>query len=185
MLCRGHIPRLYGLATACRRLEGFFRERLIGEPESGLTRPPSAMQRRHCDDSRWAFPMAAPHSDIAPKEALAPQPERAELHVEKPGRIGCYKAGRPIRPRVRQVKIGGDKRSTRRRCQMQTPLLGATALALVAAVNLSSAWAEGQKPSGRSSWSGISQSVERDADSAHSASPSFKGARPQGTSQKG
>ena len=152
---------------ACRRLEGFFRERLIGEPESGLTRPPSAMQRRrHCDDSRWAFPMAAPHSDIAHKEALAPQPERAELHVEKPGRIGCYKAGRPIRPRVRQVKIGGDKRSTRRRCQMQTPLLGATALALVAAVNLSSARAEGPKPSGRTWWPGILQPVERDAGDA-------------------
>ena len=68
---------------------------------------------------------------------------------------------------------------------MQTPLLGATALALVADVNLSSAWAEGPKPSGRSWWPGISQSVERDADSAHSASPSFKGARPQGTSHKG
>ena len=68
---------------------------------------------------------------------------------------------------------------------MQTPLLGATALALVAAVNLSFARAEGPKPSGRTSWSGISQSVERDADPAHSANPSFLGPRPQGTSQKG
>jgi hypothetical protein len=68
---------------------------------------------------------------------------------------------------------------------MQTALLGATALALVAAVNLSSARAEGPKPSGRTSWSGISQSIERDAHPALSANPSFKGARPQGTSQKG
>ena len=68
---------------------------------------------------------------------------------------------------------------------MQTPLLGATALALVAAVNISSAWAEGPKPSGRTWWPGISQSHEHDSDPAHSASPSFKGARPQGTSQKG
>jgi hypothetical protein len=47
---------------------------------------------------------------------------------------------------------------------MQTALLGATALALVAAVDLSFARAEGPKPSGRTSWSGISQSIERDAD---------------------
>ncbi len=68
---------------------------------------------------------------------------------------------------------------------MQTPLLGATTLALVAAVNLSSAWAEGPKPSGRTSWSGISQPVAHDAVPAHSANPSFQGARPQGASQKG
>jgi hypothetical protein len=68
---------------------------------------------------------------------------------------------------------------------MQTSLLGATALALVGAVNLSSAWAEGPKPSGGNLWSGISQSVEHDAVPAHSANPSFQGARPQGTSQKG
>ena len=68
---------------------------------------------------------------------------------------------------------------------MQTRLLGATALVLVAAVNLSSARAEGPKLSGRTSWSGISQPVEHDAVPAHSANPSFQGARPQGTSQKG
>ena len=68
---------------------------------------------------------------------------------------------------------------------MQTRLLGATALVLVAVVNLSSARAEGPKLSSRTSWSGISQSTERDADPALSANPSFKGARPQGTSQKG
>jgi hypothetical protein len=57
-------------------------------PESGLTRPPSAMQRRHRDDSRWAFPLAAPHSDIVSEEALASRPKKAELHVEIRGRIG-------------------------------------------------------------------------------------------------
>ena len=55
---------------------------------------------------------------------------------------------------------------------MQTPLLGAAALALVAAVSLSPARAEGPKLSGRTWWPGISQPVERDADPAHSASPS-------------
>ena len=68
---------------------------------------------------------------------------------------------------------------------MQTRLLGATALVLVAAVNLSSARAEEPKLSGRTAWSGISQPVERDAVPAHSANPSFQGARRQGTSQKG
>jgi hypothetical protein len=64
-------------------------------PGSGLTGAPSAMQRRHRDDNRWAFPLAAPHSDIAPKEALAFRPQKAELHVEKRGRIGCLQAGYP------------------------------------------------------------------------------------------
>ena len=68
---------------------------------------------------------------------------------------------------------------------MQTRLLGATALVLVAAVNLSSARAEGPKPSGGNLWSGISQPVDHDAVPSHSANPSFQGARPQGTSQKG
>jgi hypothetical protein len=68
---------------------------------------------------------------------------------------------------------------------MQTPLLGATALAPVAAVNLLSARAEGLKPSGGNLWSGISQPVGHDAVPAHSANPSFLGPRPQGTSQKG
>ena len=68
---------------------------------------------------------------------------------------------------------------------MQTRLLGATALVLVAAVNLSSAPAEGSKLSGRTSWSGISQPVDHDADPAHSANVSFRGPRPQGNSQKG
>jgi hypothetical protein len=68
---------------------------------------------------------------------------------------------------------------------MKTRLLGATALVLAAAVNLSSAQAEGPKLSGRTSWSGISQPVEHDAVPAHLANPSFRGARPQGTSQKG
>ena len=68
---------------------------------------------------------------------------------------------------------------------MQTRLLGATALVLVAAVNLSSARAEGPKLSGRTSWSGISQPVEHDAVPAHSANPSFRGPNPQITSQKG
>jgi hypothetical protein len=65
------------------------------------------MQRRHRDDSRWAFPLAAPHSDIAPEEALASRLKKAELYVEKRGRIGGYQAGRPICTRVRQVRIAG------------------------------------------------------------------------------
>jgi hypothetical protein len=65
------------------------------------------MQRGHRDDSRWAFPLAAPHSDIAPEEALASRPKKAELYVEKRGRIGRYQAGRPICPRVRQARIAG------------------------------------------------------------------------------
>jgi hypothetical protein len=68
---------------------------------------------------------------------------------------------------------------------MQTPLMGATALVLVAAVNLSSARAEGPKLSGQTSWPGISQLVDHDALPEHSANPSFQGPRPQGTSQRG
>jgi hypothetical protein len=67
---------------------------------------------------------------------------------------------------------------------MQTLLLG-VALALVAAVNLSSARAEGPKLSGGDSWPGTSQPVCHDAVPAHSANPSFLRPRPQGTSQKG
>jgi hypothetical protein len=53
------------------------------------------MQRRHRDDSRWAFPLAAPHSHIALREALAFRTPKAELHVGKRGRIGCYQASYP------------------------------------------------------------------------------------------
>ena len=35
-----------------------------------------AMQQRHCDDSRLAFPPTAPHSDITPRDALLPDPRR-------------------------------------------------------------------------------------------------------------
>lgn len=62
---------------------------------------------------------------------------------------------------------------------------GATALLFVAAVSLSPVMAQGPKPSGGSSWPGISQHVDRDKLAAHSANPSFRGPRPQGTSQKG
>jgi hypothetical protein len=78
-------------------------------PESGLTGPPSAMQRRHRDDSRWAFPLAAPHSDIFSQEALASRPRKAELHVEIRGRIGCCQAGHPVCHRVRGIMIGTVK----------------------------------------------------------------------------
>ena len=67
---------------------------------------------------------------------------------------------------------------------MQTPLLGATALGLVAAVNLSSARAEGPKPSGGNLWSGISQPIEHDAVPAH-GKPLIPGGKTPGTSQKG
>lgn len=67
---------------------------------------------------------------------------------------------------------------------MQTPLLGATAVALVSAVNLSSARAEGPKPSGGNLWSGISQPVHHAAVPAHSANPSFLGPRPRAQARK-
>src|SRR5260370_10764277 len=121
------------------------------------------MQRRHRDDSRWVFRLAATHSDIALREALAFRTQKAELHVGKRGRIGCYQASYPVCDWVREIVIGTVK-SQPKEVSMQTALLGATALALVAAVHLSSARAEGPKPSGTTSWSGISQSIERDAD---------------------
>jgi hypothetical protein len=61
----------------------------------------------------------------------------------------------------------------------------AVTLALVAALSLSPAMAQGPKASGGNAWPGISQPVEHDAVPAHSANPSFQGARPQGTAQKG
>ena len=60
---------------------------------------------------------------------------------------------------------------------MQTRLLGATALVLVAAVNLSSARAEGPKLSGRTSWSGISLRVDHDT-SPVPASPACRAPEP-------
>ena len=59
---------------------------------------------------------------------------------------------------------------------MQTQLRGATSLVLVAAVNLSSARAEGPKLSGRTSWSGISLRVDHDT-SPVPASPALPGPR--------
>jgi hypothetical protein len=67
---------------------------------------------------------------------------------------------------------------------MQTPLLGATALTLVAAVNPSSARAEGPKPSGGNLWSGISQPVKHDAVPTHSANPSFQGEDPRAQARR-
>ena len=61
----------------------------------------------------------------------------------------------------------------------------ATSLALMAAIGYSPAMAQGPKPSGGKTWPGISQPVEHDAVPAHSANPSFLGASPQGTSQRG
>jgi hypothetical protein len=61
----------------------------------------------------------------------------------------------------------------------------ATTLALMAGIGLSPAMGQGPKPSGGKNWPGIAQPVEHDADPAHSANPSFKGASPQGTSQRG
>ena len=62
---------------------------------------------------------------------------------------------------------------------MQTRLLGATALALVAAVNLSSARAEGPKLSGGDSWPGISQRADH-GNSPVLASGSMLGPRVNG-----
>jgi hypothetical protein len=67
---------------------------------------------------------------------------------------------------------------------MQTPLLGATALALVVVVNLSSARAEGPKPSGGNLWSGISQPIEHDAVPAHSATPHSRGQDPRAQARR-
>ena len=64
---------------------------------------------------------------------------------------------------------------------METRLLGATALVLVAAMNLSSARAEGPKPSGRTSWPGISLRVGHDT-SPVPASPALPGPRANGVS---
>ena len=61
----------------------------------------------------------------------------------------------------------------------------ATTLVLMASIGLAPAMAQGPKPSGGKTWPGISQPVEHDAVPAHSANPSFQGASPQGTSQKG
>src|SRR3954454_16980011 len=59
---------------------------------------------------------------------------------------------------------------------MQTQWLGATGLVLVAAVNLSSARAEGPKLSGRTSWSGISLRADHDT-SPVPALPALPGPR--------
>jgi hypothetical protein len=178
----GHTPRLCGLARV-RVLFPRTSERRTA-PGSGLTGPSSAMQRRHRDDNRWAFPLAAPHSDITPKDALAFRPQKAELHVEKRGRIGCYQAGYPVCHWVGGMVIGTVK-SQPKVVSMQTPLLGATALALVAAVNLSPARAEGPKPSGGPLWSGILQPVDHDAVPAHSAKPLIPGSQTPGHKPEG
>ena len=67
---------------------------------------------------------------------------------------------------------------------MQTQLLGATALVLVATVNLSSARAEGPKLSGRTSWSGISLRVDHDT-SPVPASPALPGPEPTAETWRG
>jgi hypothetical protein len=61
----------------------------------------------------------------------------------------------------------------------------ATTLALMAAIGPGPLMAQGPKLSGGKTWPSISQPVDHDADPAHSANPSFRGASPQGTSQKG
>ena len=61
----------------------------------------------------------------------------------------------------------------------------ATTLALAAVISLSPAMAHGPKLSGGNAWTGISLPVDHDPVPAHSANPSFHGARPKGTSQKG
>jgi hypothetical protein len=68
---------------------------------------------------------------------------------------------------------------------MKTVSTCATTLALMAAIGLSPAMGQGPKLSGGKTWQGIAQPVEHDADPAHSENPSFKGASPQGTSQRG
>jgi hypothetical protein len=79
----------------------------------------------------------------------------------------------------------GKCRPTQGRFEMIALWCSAATLALVAAMSLSPAMAQGPKLSGGNAWPGISQPVEHDAVPAHSANPSFQGARPQGTSQRG
>ena len=57
---------------------------------------------------------------------------------------------------------------------MKTLLLGATVLGLAAAMNFPPAHAEGLKPSGRTTWPGISQRVDH-SDSAIAALPASGG----------
>jgi hypothetical protein len=57
---------------------------------------------------------------------------------------------------------------------VKTLLLAATTLALVAAVNLTPATAQGTKPSGGNTWPGISQRVDTSAPSAATTTPHYE-----------
>jgi hypothetical protein len=63
---------------------------------------------------------------------------------------------------------------------LKTLLLGATVLGLAAAMNFPPAHAEGLKPSGRSTWPGISQHVDH-SDSAVAALPASGGPNASGS----
>jgi hypothetical protein len=100
------------------------------------------------------------------------RPRKTELHAENRGGIDHYADRLVCRP----GRASGDhlwppdrlNRADRlepaltfiqRRSEMKALSCGATALALVAAVSLSPAMAQGPKPSGGSTWPGISQRV--------------------------
>jgi hypothetical protein len=57
---------------------------------------------------------------------------------------------------------------------MKTLLLAGATLALLAAVNLSPAMAQGAKPSGGNTWLGISQRVDPGASTAAAATPRYE-----------
>src|ERR1700751_1981038 len=78
---------------------------------------------------------------------------------------GASAVSRPATPSAIGSEEWGSglEKSQPKEGSMQTPSLGATALALVAVVNLSPARAEGPKLSGGTLWSGISQPVDHDA----------------------
>lgn len=57
---------------------------------------------------------------------------------------------------------------------MKNLLLAATALALVAAMNLSSAMAQGPKPSSGNNWPGSSQRIDTGTPSAATTTPHYE-----------
>jgi hypothetical protein len=134
---------------------------------------PAAMQRKHRNNSQRAFPLASVNSDIASREATPPPDPGRQSSMLRTGAVSTGYADRPV---CRAGRASGahlwspDRRSRadqleatltfiQRRSEMKALWCGATALTLVAAVSLSSAMAQGPKPSGGNTWPGISQRV--------------------------
>jgi hypothetical protein len=97
------------------------------------------MQRRHRDDSQWAFPLARRNFHISPKGSHpTSRPRKAELDAENRGGIDCYYADRPSADRVRRAAISRSllpkvpETRQQRTIDMRT-LLSGVAIAIVAA----------------------------------------------------